>query len=70
MANQYKNKIIYGDQTLIDISDTTATVGDVLAGKSFYLASGCPATGTLALMTLQEFDTLYNSIFNEEEEGE
>lgn len=70
MANQYKNKVIYGNQILIDISDTTATTDDVLAGKSFYLASGSPAVGTLAFMTLPEFDILYNSIFNEEEEGE
>lgn len=47
MANQYKNKIIYGNQTLMDITDTTATENDVLEGEVFYSASGARSTGTL-----------------------
>ena len=47
MANQYKNKIIYGDQTLMDITDTTASTGDVLEGQVFYSASGARSVGTL-----------------------
>ena len=31
------NKVIYGNDTLIDISDTTATADDVLVGNDFYL---------------------------------
>lgn len=34
------NKIIYGNTTLIDISDTTADTSDVMEGKYFYNASG------------------------------
>ena len=30
------NKIIYGSNTLIDLTDTTAEASDVLAGKYFY----------------------------------
>lgn len=47
MANQYKNKIIYGDQTLMDITDTTATENDVLEGEVFYSATGARSVGSL-----------------------
>ena len=47
MANQYKNKIIYGNQTLMDITDTTATENDVLEGEVFYSASGARSVGLL-----------------------
>ena len=46
MPNQYKNKVIYNNQTLIDLTSDTATAADVAQGKTFHLASGEPATGT------------------------
>lgn len=46
MANAYKNKVIYNNQTLIDITDTTAQQSDVAQGKYFYLATGEKVTGT------------------------
>ena len=52
MANQYKNKIIYGDQTLMDITDTTASTNDVLEGQVFYSASGARSVGTLTDATI------------------
>ncbi len=48
MANQYKNKIIYGGDTLIDLTVDDVTRADVLAGKKFHLPSGEPTTGTCA----------------------
>ena len=40
------NKVIYGDTTLIDISDTTAEQSDVMEGKYFYNASGVKVQGS------------------------
>ena len=40
------NKVIYGDTTLIDISDTTAETSDVMEGKYFYNASGIKVQGS------------------------
>lgn len=40
------NKVVFGENTLIDITDTTAVASDVKAGKDFYLASGQKITGT------------------------
>ena len=44
--NPHVNKVVYGDTTLIDISDTTAEQSDVLQGKYFYNASGAKVQGT------------------------
>ena len=40
------NKVIYGGNTLIDITDTTATASDVLAGSYFYTNAGVKTLGT------------------------
>lgn len=40
------NKVVYGNQTLIDISDTTAVASDVMAGKYFYGNDGVKTVGT------------------------
>lgn len=41
------NEIIFGDEPLIDLTSDTATASDVLSGKTFHLANGLKATGTL-----------------------
>lgn len=46
MANQYKNKIIYGGNVLIDLTQDDVTAADVQSGKKFHLPSGATATGT------------------------
>ena len=45
MANQYNNKIILGNETLIDLTGDTATEDDVSNGAKFHLSSGASAVG-------------------------
>lgn len=45
-SNPYVNKVIYGNDTVMDITDTTAEEADVVSGKTFYKKSGARATGT------------------------
>lgn len=40
------NKVILGNETLLDLTGDTATESDVVAGKSFHLSSGVLAVGT------------------------
>ena len=46
MANTYRNKIIYGNEVLIDLTQDDITAADVASGKKFHLPSGAPSTGT------------------------
>lgn len=41
------NKVVYGDDVLIDLTPTTAEAGDVAEGKTFMSRSGTLTTGTL-----------------------
>lgn len=42
------NKVIYGGNTLIDLTADTVTASDVLTGVTFHLPSGATGTGTCA----------------------
>lgn len=44
--NQYVNKVVFGNTTVMDISDTTADASKVLYGEKFYLRTGEGTTGT------------------------
>ena len=46
MPNQYKNKVVYGGQTLIDLTGDDVTQADVAYGKQFHLPTGQIVTGT------------------------
>lgn len=46
MPNQYKNKVIYGGQVLIDLTGDTVTVSDVASGVKFHDKTGAQLTGT------------------------
>ena len=45
MPNQYVNKVIYGGNTLIDLTIDDVTAADVASGKKFHLPSGEASTG-------------------------
>lgn len=47
-TNPYVNKVIYGGDTLIDLTPDQVTRADVLSGVSFHLPSGEATTGTCA----------------------
>lgn len=49
MANQYVNKVVYGGNTLIDLTSDTAVASDVAAGKYFHLKSGERVQGSSTL---------------------
>ena len=44
--NQYRNKVIFGNTTIMDISDTTAVANQVKSGEYFYLGTGEKVQGT------------------------
>lgn len=46
MANEYVNKVIYGGQTLIDLTGDTVIASGVHAGLIFHDKSGATLTGT------------------------
>ena len=43
--NQYINKVIYGGNTLINLTGDDVQASDVLTGKKFHLPSGAQGTG-------------------------
>lgn len=46
MPNQYVNKVIYGGETLINLTGDDVARSDVLSGKKFHLPTGESTTGT------------------------
>ena len=46
MANEYVNKVIYGGNTLIDLTGDTVTADKILSGYTAHGASGAPLTGS------------------------
>ena len=46
MANEYVNKVIYGGNTLIDLTGDTVTADKILSGFTAHAASGAPITGS------------------------
>ena len=48
MANQYKNKVVYNGNTLIDLTSTTATADKILSGFGAFGADGAWMNGTIA----------------------
>lgn len=51
MANQYKNKVVYCGETLIDLSSDTVTANTLLSGVTAHKADGSPVTGAVSFVT-------------------
>lgn len=45
------NKVVYGGNTLIDLTDLDVTAGDVVSGVNFIMADGTKAVGTITVPT-------------------
>ena len=61
MPNQYKNKIIYGNQTLIDLTQDTVTAASMLSGVTAHDCSGATVTGTIQTRSISDV-TVVNSV--------
>lgn len=46
MANEHINKVVFGNQTLIDLTADTITAADLLSGATAHDRSGATITGT------------------------
>ncbi len=46
MANQYKSKVIFNGDVLIDLTADTITASDLASGKTAHDKTGAPITGT------------------------
>lgn len=46
MANEYKSKVIFNGNVLIDLTADTITAADLASGKTAHDKSGAPITGT------------------------
>ena len=51
MPDKAVNKVVYGSNVLIDITDTTAESSDVVEGKYFYNAAGVRSAGSAVIPT-------------------
>lgn len=60
--DQYVNKVVFYGRVIIDITDATATAGDVLSGKTFYAASGERLIGTLEYNDISRVSVSGNTI--------
>ena len=78
MPNQTVNKVEFGNQTIMDITDTSADANDVIEGEVFYNAAGVRTVGTLGdattsthgLMSAADKEKLDNIIDDTAGDGE
>lgn len=56
-----KNKIIFGNEVLIDLTEDTATTADVINGKTFHCADGVKSTGSLVVQTIYQGSSIPSS---------
>lgn len=59
------NKVIYGANVLMDVSDTTASISDVAMGETFYTNDGVKRTGTKSDAGTIDIDTSTGTVSGE-----
>lgn len=60
--NQYVNKVIFGDQTLIDLTSDTIVAENMLSGTTAHDASGAAISGSIATKTNSDITLLNNTL--------
>ena len=58
MPNAHVNKVVYGSETLIDLTSDTITAENVIEGYTFHGADGSTVEGTLTHLTNAEIDEI------------
>lgn len=53
-TNPYVNKVVLGNDVLLDLTGDTAEAADVAAGKTLHLGTGAPAVGTASYAAAPE----------------
>ena len=64
MANQYKNKILYGDQVLIDLTSDTVTADKILNGYTAHKGDGVSITGNIPIKSANDIGAIVDCILN------
>ena len=59
--NQYVNKVIFGDETLIDLSSDTVATNKMLSGTTAHDKSGANITGNIPQRSYEDVDISYIS---------
>lgn len=57
--NPYVNKVVYGGNTLIDLTEDTVTPEVMLAGYTAHDASGEEIEGSIEIATMAEVQTYF-----------
>lgn len=58
MPNAHVNKVVYGSDTLIDLTSDTITAENVIEGYTFHAADGSTVEGALTHLTNAEIDEI------------
>ena len=59
--NQYVNKVVYGDQTLIDLTSDTIAANKIVSGYTAHSASGAAITGTIPIRSAVNITDWWNN---------
>jgi len=61
-TNEYVNKVVFGNDTLIDLSADTVTADKVLSGYTTHSAAGAPITGSIPTKTSSDISLVNTTL--------